>query len=69
MVSDADLLALCLSAGPPGTPSHAYACRVWRRSVIEWRARDLAWRRARGERAAEAMEDEGRGGDWRRRAA
>lgn len=69
MVSDAELLALCLSAGPPGTPSHAYACRVWRRSVIEWRARDLAWRRARGERTAEAMEDEAGEVRERRRAA
>lgn len=44
MTPDEELLAACLSAGPPGSLSHREACRLYRRSVLEWRAGRKQWR-------------------------
>ena len=38
MITDDELLAACRAAGEPGTESHRQACRLYRRSVLEWRA-------------------------------
>jgi hypothetical protein len=43
VIADDELLAACRSAGEPGTESHRLACRLYRRSVIEWRAQSPAW--------------------------
>lgn len=51
MISDDELLAACLAAGEPGTESHRRACRLYRQSVIEWRAGHAGWRRERESRA------------------
>jgi hypothetical protein len=39
VITDDELLAAVRSAGAPGTESHRKACRLYRRSVLEWRAR------------------------------
>lgn len=44
MVTDEELLAACLSAGEPGTESHRRACRLYRKSVLEWQAAHEEWR-------------------------
>ena len=51
MITDAELLAAVRAAGPPGSESHRLACRLYRRSVLEWQAD--AGRQA--ERATRAM--------------
>lgn len=38
MITDAELLAACRSAGEPGSESHRAACRLYRRSVLEYQA-------------------------------
>jgi hypothetical protein len=68
LISDDELLAACRSAGEPGTESHRAACRLYRRSVIEWRAGHAQWREEYADRAGlglavalltEAAEDAG----------
>jgi hypothetical protein len=44
VITDEELLAACRSAGEPGTESHRRACRLYRRSVIEWQSGDAGWR-------------------------
>ncbi len=51
MISDGELLAACLSAGEPGTESHRLACRLYRRSVLEWQAGHAGWEAERARRA------------------
>jgi hypothetical protein len=47
VITDAELLAACRAAGPPGTESHRLACRLYRRSVIEWQAQSPVWQAER----------------------
>ena len=46
MITDEELLAACRSAGEPGSASHRAACRLYRRSVLEWRAGHASGREA-----------------------
>jgi hypothetical protein len=68
VITDEELLAACRAAGEPGTESHRLACRLYRRSVIEWRAGHAEWRAEYADRAGlglavalltEAAEDAG----------
>ena len=52
MITDDELLAACREAGEPGTESHRLACRLYRRSVLEWQAGHVRWRREYARRAA-----------------
>lgn len=52
MITGDELLAAARSAGEPGSESHRLACRLYRRSVIEWKAGHAEWRRQYAERAA-----------------
>jgi hypothetical protein len=47
VISDDDLLAACRSAGKPGSDSHREACRLYRRSVLEYQAQSPAWQAER----------------------
>jgi hypothetical protein len=52
LIADAELLAAVRAAGEPGTESHRLACRLYRRSVLEWKAGTV---RARREREARTV--------------
>jgi len=51
VITDDELLAACRSAGEPGTESHREACRLYRRSVLEWKAGHAEWREGYADRA------------------
>jgi hypothetical protein len=54
-MSDADLLAACQMAGPPGSKSHREALRAYWRSVFEWQQRDAEWRREEAAQVVDAV--------------
>lgn len=55
MVTDDELLAAVCAAGEPGSESHRLACRLYRRSVIEWQAGHAEWRQEYTARAVAAL--------------
>jgi hypothetical protein len=52
VITDEELLSACRSAGTPGSDSHRAACRLYRQSVLEYRARTSQGRRGQADRAA-----------------
>jgi hypothetical protein len=52
VITDGELLAACRSAGEPGTESHRAACRLYRRSVLEYQAQTRQGQREYASRAA-----------------
>jgi hypothetical protein len=52
VITDEELLAACLSAGVPGSDSHRAACRLYRRSVLEYQAQTRQGQREQAARAA-----------------
>jgi hypothetical protein len=55
VISDDELLAACRSAGKPGSESHREACRLYRRSVLEYQAQTRQGQRDQAVRAALAL--------------
>lgn len=53
-VSDGELLAAVREAGEPGTASHRLACRLYRRSVLEYRQAAAVFLRTRDPEATVA---------------
>ena len=56
MISDEELLAACRSAGEPGSLSHRDACRLYRRSVLEWQEGHAGWQAERALRATVVLQ-------------
>lgn len=52
MITDEELLAACRSAGMPGSESHREACRLYRRSVLEYQAQTRQGQREYAVRAS-----------------
>jgi hypothetical protein len=52
VITDDELLAAVRSAGKPGSGPHREACRLYRRSVLEWREQSPAWQAERERREA-----------------
>jgi hypothetical protein len=56
VITDEELLDAVRSAGEPGSESHRAACRLYRRSVLEWQAGHAGWQEARTARAAVGLQ-------------
>lgn len=52
MITDEELLSACRSAGTPGSDSHRAACRLYRRSVLEYQAQTRQGQREQAARVA-----------------